>query len=158
MKAASLKEIKTTMEGLHADELLSIILRLGKFKKENKELLTYLLFEAGDEENYIREVTKELDFQMLSLNKSNLFLAKKTIRKVVRTASKFIRYSGKEQTQIEILLHVCNQLKLTGINLSKSTALANIQKSLVKKITASIETLHEDLQYDYLKQIKALGL
>ncbi|MEO7044550.1 MAG: hypothetical protein ABI091_04535, partial [Ferruginibacter sp.] len=123
-----------------------------------KELLTYLLFEATDEQGYINAVKTEIDMQLLNLNSSNFFLAKKTIRKVVRTANKFIRYSGNEQTQIEILMHVCDQLKQTGLNFNKSVALANIYAGLVKKINAAIDTLHEDLQYDYLKQVKELEL
>lgn len=158
MKAASLKEIKTELESLPANELIALTLRLGRFKKENKELLTYLLFEAREEQGYISAVKKEIDLQLLNLNSSNFFLAKKTIRKVVRTANKFIRYSGNEQTQIEILMHVCDQIKQTGLNFNKSVALANIYSGLVKKISDGIDTLHEDLQYDYLKQVEKLGL
>jgi hypothetical protein len=158
MKAASLKEIKIELESLPANELIALTLRLGKFKKENKELLTYLLFEATDDQEYISAVKTEIDLQLLNLNSSNFFLVKKTIRKVIRTANKFIRYSGNEQTQIQILMHVCDQLKQTGLNFNKSVALANIYAGLVKKINAGIDTLHEDLQYDYLKQVEKLGL
>lgn len=158
MKAASLKEIKTELESLPANELIALTLRLGRFKKENKELLTYLLFEATDEQEYINSVKTEIDLQLLNLNTKNFHLAKKTIRKVVRTANKFIRYSGNEQTQVEILMHVCDQLKQTGLNFNKSVALVNIYAGLVKKINAGIDTLHEDLQYDYLKQVQELKL
>ena len=42
MKAATVKEIKTELENLSPAALLPLTLRLAKFKKENKELLTYL--------------------------------------------------------------------------------------------------------------------
>ena len=54
MKAASLADIKRELKGRSPEEVLAICLRLGRFKKDNKELLTYLLFEAGDEAGYVQ--------------------------------------------------------------------------------------------------------
>ncbi len=158
MKAASLKELKSELENLPPQELTALLLRLSRYKKENKELLTYLIFEATDEQAYISAVKTEIDLQLLNLNTKNFFLAKKTIRKIIRTANKFIKYSGATQTQIEILMHVCDQLKQTGLNMSKSPALANIYTSQLKKINAALGTLHEDLQYDYIKELARLGV
>ncbi|MCB0546499.1 MAG: hypothetical protein KDD19_02870 [Phaeodactylibacter sp.] len=45
MKAATIRELKQAMDNLSAGELVELCLRLARFKKENKELLTYLLFE-----------------------------------------------------------------------------------------------------------------
>ncbi|MDO9156299.1 MAG: hypothetical protein Q7U17_05460, partial [Sediminibacterium sp.] len=56
MKAASVHEIKQALLSNSSKELAELCLRLAKFKKENKELLTYLLFEAHNEEAYIAEV------------------------------------------------------------------------------------------------------
>ena len=61
MKAATAQEIKQELASLKPSQLVEICQRLARFKKENKELLTYLLFEAHDEESYIREVKKEID-------------------------------------------------------------------------------------------------
>lgn len=158
MKAASLKEIKTELESMNADGLSALLQRLARFKKENKELLTYLLFEANNEESYISSVKEEIDHQLLNLNLKNIHLAKKTIRKIIRTANKFIRYSGEAQTEIQVLMHVCTQIKETGLNFSKSTALTNIYASLIKRINKAIDTLHEDLQYDFLKEMERLSL
>ena len=77
MKAASSKELKTELDSLPPQELVPLILRLSRFKKENKELLTYLLFEAMDEQSYIAAVKTEIDLQLLNLNISSYFLAKK---------------------------------------------------------------------------------
>ncbi|MEP6713327.1 MAG: hypothetical protein ABJA37_12955 [Ferruginibacter sp.] len=158
MKAASLKEIKTELENLPPQELMALLQRLSRFKKENKELLTYLLFEATDEQGYVTAVKTEIDMQFLNLNAKNFFLAKKTIRKIIRTANKFIKYSGAKQTEIEILMHVCDQLKQTGLNMHKSPALTNIYSAQLKKINAALSTLHEDLQYDYVKEVERLQL
>ena len=56
MKTASLKEIKTELENVPPALLLDLCLKLTKFKKEHKELLTYILFEAHDEKSYVASV------------------------------------------------------------------------------------------------------
>ncbi len=45
MKAVTIKKIKDELSDKSASELMDICLHLSKFKKENKELLTYLLFD-----------------------------------------------------------------------------------------------------------------
>ena len=57
MKIASLSEIKRELNERTPEELKAFCLRIAKFRKDNKELLNYLLFEAYDEENY-KEVLK----------------------------------------------------------------------------------------------------
>ena len=61
MKAVTVKVLKDELVHRSPKEMLEICLRLSKFKKENKELLTYLLFEAGDEASYIESVKREID-------------------------------------------------------------------------------------------------
>ena len=63
MKAATVKQIKDELSERSPKELLEYCLRLSKFKKENKELLTYLLFEASDEESFIHSIKNEMDEQ-----------------------------------------------------------------------------------------------
>ena len=58
MKAASLSELKKELSSRPPQELLELCLRLTKFKKENKELLTYLLYEASNEPAFVKSVKK----------------------------------------------------------------------------------------------------
>src|SRR5436190_7250939 len=111
MKASSLHEIKKELAGAEADTLIEFCMRLGKFKKENKELLTYLLFEAQDEVAYVEHVKREIDDEFDTFSPSNLYYAKKTLRKILRIANRQIRYSGIKQTEIEIRIHFCTRLK-----------------------------------------------
>jgi hypothetical protein len=53
MKAYTINEIKTELEQSNTKKLFSLCLKLAKFKKENKELLAFLLFESGDVPAYI---------------------------------------------------------------------------------------------------------
>lgn len=155
MKAATVHEIKQALMGNTAKELAELCLRLAKFKKENKELLTYLLFEANDEELYIREVQQEISSEMDQIDPGqNLYFAKKSIRKVLRMANKHIRYTGSKQAEVSILLHFCQSLKQSGIPFMKSTALNNLYQQQHKKINKALSTLHEDLQYDYRTMIE----
>ena len=61
MKAISLKDIKQELIHLSPNELQEICLRLSRFKKENKELLSYLLFHSSDEDAYIESIKKLID-------------------------------------------------------------------------------------------------
>ena len=69
MKAASSKEIKSALTEQSSTQLIELCLRLARFKKENKELLTYLLFEEQDEDAYIHSAKKVIDegFQTATL-------------------------------------------------------------------------------------------
>ena len=153
MKAASVKEIKSALENLPAEELANLCLRLIKFKKENKELATYVLFDESDETEYINSVKSSLDLLFEDVNKTNPYFAKKTLRKIVRVANKFIRYSNVETTEVEILLFVAERICSLKMDMKKSTALENIYLGLIKKINKSVQSLHEDLQYDYKRQL-----
>lgn len=156
MKAASVKEIKSALENIPPNQLMDICLRLIKFKKENKELATYILFDETDEAGYISSVKDNLELLFEDVNKTNLYFAKKTLRKIVRVANKFIRYSNEATTEVEVLLFVAERMQKLNLQMSKSTALENIYLGLIKKINKAVLVLHEDLQYDYLRQLKMM--
>ena len=77
MKAVTVKEISQELLNLSPKELRDLCLRLSRFKKENKELLTYLLFESSDEASYIESVKKEIDQQFELVNKKSYYFIKK---------------------------------------------------------------------------------
>jgi hypothetical protein len=156
MKSASLKEIKTELSRLHPDTLMELCIRVAKYKKENKELFSYLLFEAGNEKAYISEVKAEMDELFTEVNKSNSYLAKKTIRKILRLTNKHIKYSGSKQTEVELLIHFCKKLKRLGISMPMNSTLGNLYYRQYQNIKKALATLHEDLQFDYEDEIKGL--
>jgi hypothetical protein len=156
MKASTVNELKQELANMPTAQLLELCLRLARFKKENKELLTYLLFESHDEPSYISGVKQEMDVQFAAINHANLYFAKKSIRKILRTASKYIRYSASKTVEIELLLHFCSALNCSGISYQKSPTLVNLYNTQIKKINAAVQSLHADLQYDYEKELKQL--
>ena len=157
MKTATVHEIKQELLANKERVLVELCLRLAKFKKENKELLTYLLFEAHNEEGYITEV-KELitqEFELLDA-KANIYFTKKSIRKILRVAAKHIRYTGSKQAEAAILIHFLTTLKESSIPYHRSNTLINMYALQIKKIKAALAGMHEDLQYDYKLALAAL--
>lgn len=157
MKAATIKEIKSALEDLPPHELLPLTLRLAKFKKENKELITYMIFEANNETGYIQSVKVEVDSQFDDINHSSLYFVKKSLRKILRLINRYAKYSAETQTGIELLIYFCKKIKEKKIPVNKSTALVNLYDGQLKKIRKEINTLHEDLQYDYMKEMETIS-
>ncbi|MCB0464806.1 MAG: hypothetical protein KDC78_03890 [Aequorivita sp.] len=158
MKAASLKEIKTELNHRSTQELLELCLRLSKFKKENKELLTYLLFESDDEEAFIQSIKTKVDVDFENINTKTFYLIKKSVRKILRELKKFIRYSQNKETEVEILLYFCEKLKDFKPSIKRNTTLTNLYNRQIDYISKKIKNLHEDLQYDYELELKELAL
>lgn len=156
MRSATIHEIKQELSTIKPAELAALCLRLAKFKKENKELLTYLLFEAHDEEGYIRGIKQEIDEQFATINLSHLYFVKKSLRKILRIINKHIRYTGSKQVEAELLIHFCRLIKESGIPLERNTVINNLYMGQLKKLNAAIQTMHEDLQYDFLKKTTGL--
>ena len=156
MKAASAAEIKKTLQSLDRQELLELCLRLARFKKENKELITYLLYEESDLPAYINSVKEQMDEGFAQVNTTSVYFAKKTLRKILRQANKFIRYSGNREVEAELLLHYATSLKGLKLSWQKTTAMVNLYQSVLKKAGAAIEGMHEDLQHDYKRTLDRL--
>jgi hypothetical protein len=156
MKAATIHEIKQELSSVKPAALVEICLRLAKFKKENKELLTYLLFEAHNEQAYVKSVKEEMVELFSSINQSHVYYAKKTLRKIIRIINKYCRYSSSRQTEVELRIYFCSCLNESGISLY-NTIIRNIYQGQLKKIQAVLGTLHEDLQHDYQRELDQLA-
>ncbi len=156
MYIASISEIKQELKTLSPTQIHEICLRLAKYKKENKELLSYILFESYNEQLFIEKVKEEIDEQFSHLNKSSLYLAKKTLRKVLRTTRKYIRFSGSKQTEVELLIYFCKKLSKSGLLNKSRRVIQNMYMNQVKRIKKVLSTMHEDLQFDYHEQVNNL--
>lgn len=157
MKAATIHELKQELTNIPADQLAELCIRLAKFKKENKELLTYLLFEAFDEQAYVENIKAEVEEQFQEINTSNLYFVKKSLRKILRTLNKYIRYTGSAETEVKLLLFFCNTLKDSGIPVERNPVIKNMYLAQLKKTAKSIAGMHEDLQYEYARELDQLS-
>ncbi len=149
MKPASIKQIKDELKERAPSELLELCLRLGKFKKENKELLTYLLFEANDEAEYVRTLKEEMDEAFDDVNRKSYYLIKRGIRKILTTIKKQIRYSNSKETEVDLLIHFLKNMCQFSPTYKRSKILKNTYARQTDFVEKRIAALHEDLQYDY---------
>jgi vacuolar-type H+-ATPase catalytic subunit A/Vma1 len=156
MKAVTVKKIKDELSHRSANDLMDLCLHLSKFKKENKELLTYLLFESHNEEGYIESVKEQMDDLFAQINTKSYFYIRKSVRKILTLTKKFIRYSKKKETEVELLLYFCTKLKGFKPSISRSPRLTNTFERQILLIKKAITSLHEDLQYDYQLELNEL--
>jgi len=158
MKSASINEIKEELKYLPAPKLAELCLQLARYKKDNKEFLTYLLFEAHDLQGYMKNVKEEMDTSFAEINFSNLYYAKKSLRKILRSTNKYIRYTQNKSAEAELLLHYLTNFKGLNIPFHKSVALSNLYAAQLKKVGIALSGMHEDLQYDYKRELERLEL
>jgi hypothetical protein len=157
MKAATVQELKQELKLLPTGQLVDLCLRLSRFKKENKELLTYLLFEAHQEADFVKGIKEEIDANFSEINRSHMYFAKKSLRKIVRIINKYCRYSNVTETELELRLYFCTTLKNSGIPINQNPVIKNLYNTQVKKTEQLIESLHEDLQYEFRKKMQDAG-
>ena len=156
MKAATVSQIKKELSFRSPEELLELCLRLSKFKKENKELLTYLLFESIDEEEYIQNIKTEVDKEFKAINTRNFFYVKKSVRKILKLIKKYSRYSLEKETEAGLMLYFLGKLKDLRPSIKRNTTLTNLYHRQLNAVKKLISTLHEDLQYDYQMELEVL--
>ena len=156
MKAASINEIKQELTALPPKKLLELCLRLARYKKENKELLTYLLFEAHDEHGFIQSVKKEIDDQFEDLNKTNWYFTKKGLRKILRSLNKYSKQTASKEAQLEMFLYFTFKYKNSDIDYHHNKMLLNIYTQQIKKLKTLVESVHQDLIFDYKRQLEEL--
>ena len=156
MKAATVKAIKEELNMRSREELVELCLSLSKFKKENKELLTYLLYEVSDELSFINSIKDEIDLAFKEINRTSYYYLKKSIRKILRNTKKNIRYSKKKQTEVELILFYCNKLKNFTPPISKSIPLTRIFEREILRVEKIVTKLDADLQYDYGNEIEII--
>ena len=156
MKAESIIKIRKTLESSDRITLQKLCLCLAKFKIENKELLTYLLYESREEEEYVKKIKSLINKMFCEINTDSYFYIKKSIRKIRRKIGRFSKYSNQPETEIELLIYFCNKMINIKPSIFNNKTLTNI---LIRTIDSSIKKnfkLHEDLQYEYNIKIQKL--
>ena len=137
--------------------LQGLCMRLAKYKKENKELLTYLLYEANNEQSYIAAIKEDVDELFHELpSHTNVYYVKKSLRKILRFVNKQIKYSGIKLTELELRIYFCTKVIEAKIPLRQGTVLYNLYQQQLKKIYSIVAKLPDDLQLDYQHEIKMI--
>jgi len=71
---------------------------------------------------------------------------------------KYSRHTAIKSSEAEMLIHFCQRLKKSGISFRNNQTLENLYNQQLKKLNALLALVHEDLRYDYLKQVERLTL
>lgn len=153
MKAASVSDIRKELLDKNTKELQELCLRLARYKVENKELLSYLLFEAHDEAGYVSAIRNDLEELFDQLPEGNVYFIKKSLRRILRVMSKQLKYSSIAQTEVEVRLFCCHLILDKRVPLEKSTVLSNMYVQQLRKIETALAKLPEDLQFDYANEL-----
>ena len=157
MKASSISELKKELHELPAKQLVELCLHLAKYKKDNKEFLDYLLFQAHDKPSFVSAVKTEIDGHFEELKtQANLYYVKKSLRKLLRLITKYCKYIGDKALGADLHIYFCQKMKASGIPYHKSQLLINMYEQQLKKINTLISSLHEDLQQDYLNDLEKI--
>jgi hypothetical protein len=154
MKAASIAEIKKELLRLEHGELLEACLRLARFKKDNKELLTYLLFLSDNESAFVSSVCQEIDEQFSLTPNAH----KKTIRKVIRWMNKLMRFTKVKDSEVQVRLHFCRVLRASKTPIRSSKVVTNMYNGQLKKVRKVIEKFHPEIQREIEREVLKLEL
>lgn len=146
---SSISDLKKILETQKTKELIEIVLRIAKYKRENKELLDYILNFSQEEENYINSVKAEIEVMLIGISSQHVKNQLKIIRKTLKIAKKHIKFSNKKETEIEILIHFCKNIKKQNLKIMDYPVMQNLYDRQILKINSNIEKLHPDLQFDY---------
>jgi hypothetical protein len=157
MKAASLKEIKTALQTLDPDSVQDLCLRLARYKKESKELLTYLLFEASDEAGYVSGVKDYAADLFKEVPKGNVYFVKKSLRKILRYINRQIKYSGLKETEVELRIWFCREMKANKVPLVEGAVLFKLYHQQLAKAGSAMMKLPEDVRGDYQREMDMLS-
>ena len=155
MKPEKLNNIKKELAAKSVLELTDLCLRLAKYKKDNKELLNYLLYDAHDPMEYAKQVKAfaEEEFKVIS---HHYYHAGKSLRKILRLINKHAKYTASKPVELELLIWFCYSfLKYAPIHTSHKPIQLIITRQL-EKIKLLIPKLHEDLAFDYKSEYEQL--
>ena len=155
MKTASISDIKKDLKHRSSEELQELCLQLAKYKKESKEYLTYLLFEAENEERFIDSVKEEVSLQFQEINIDSYYYIKKSVRKILRLTKKYIRFSKLKRTEVELLIHFTDEMLKLRPSIKQNTVLLNMYAKQIELAQKAVLKLHPDLQFDYLELLES---
>jgi len=155
IEAYGLQDIKKELQHLKSGDLTALLLRLARYKKDNKELLAYLLFLADDEQGFIEQSKYEVSM-MFYILPSIPYHATKTLRKILRYVTKLSRFSASKNVEIELLVGFCNNYLEYVDRKVSYRPMRNIFIKQIEKVAKLINKQHEDIQADYAEAYNQL--
>ncbi len=156
MQAVGITQIKKELEHLSNAELKALCLAVAKYKKDNKEFVGFQLFNASNVEAFVVDAKTEVSQLMDECNGYNYGVVKKKLPKIIRLITKYGKYMNNKPGYADMLLHFCEEYNMLNASCKQYPVIENIYLRQIKKIRTLVATLHEDLQYDYIRQLEKL--
>lgn len=157
MKSYSLNDIKKEITHLQQKDLIQLCVNVAKFKKENKDYISFILFESHNKRAYLEDVKNDIKSQIISFE-GNYF--KYDFKKKLRVLKSFLvrnnKYLNDKALSVEMYIFLCNELRQDGYPYMKHGEFDTFYGQQIKKISNFIATLHEDLRYDFGQQLEEL--
>ncbi|TZF82603.1 hypothetical protein FW774_13935 [Pedobacter sp. BS3] len=155
MYSEKLSDIRKELKEKNPVYLIELCLRLAKYKKEIKELTSYLLFYADDPMEYARMVKEALLPEFTNLNKHEYY-ATKSLRKIIRQLNKHTKFTASKQVEVELAIWFCKNFMQYTNTRSTSKALRSLFLRQLEKIRKVMPHIHEDLQFDLSQEYNNL--
>ncbi len=151
MQHEKLSLIRAELKRRTPSELAEISLSLARLKTENKEMLSYLLFESHDPLAFAEKIKIEMDVFFDELS-AHPYYATKNLRKIMRLIGKYSRFSKYPRGEAELFHHFVIRFLEKADTLGYHKPLQGIIFRALKKAKTLITKLHEDLRYDLGKE------
>lgn len=154
--ATTMGNLKQELQAQERKELIDLCLHLARFRNENKELITYMLFHAQDPLGYAEEYKRMIEEPFDKYLMNPYFLAK-GIRKSFRLISRYAKVSKSKEGECELYLHLADLFmeRIQG-KLVHKTLIMLLERAL-KKAHQLILKMHEDFQMDYIPVYNTLA-
>ena len=157
MNIPSLAAIKKELSYLDEKELISLILNLSKFTRDNKAFLYFKLNERDQPSLFVDTIKEELDKLFQTANTTSFYLTKKSSQTIRRKLNKALKFSANKTDQIELILFFCEKLKTYGYLKFNHPVISNLFQMQIQKAEKLILKLEDDLRYDYTQLLEQIS-
>jgi hypothetical protein len=150
-----LSDLKKELLELNKPELIQLCLRVAKLKRENKELLAYLIFDADDPLFYAQKLKPEIK-EVFEQPFQHAYYLTKSIRKVMRLITKYYRFTSNKQGETDLLIYLVEEFHQSWRYEYRYQALGKVIFRCLEKAQTNLKKIDEDFRADFEQPLAEL--
>ena len=150
-----LSDLKKELLELNKLELIQLCLRVAKLKRENKELLAYLIFDADDPLFYAQKLKPEIK-EVFEQPFQHAYYLTKSIRKVMRLITKYYRFTSNKQGETDLLIYLVEEFHQSWRYEYRYQALGKVIFRCLEKAQTNLKKIDEDFRADFEQPLAEL--
>lgn len=150
-----LSDLKKELLELSKPELIQLCLRVAKLKRENKELLAYLIYDVDDPLFYAQKLKPEIK-EVFNQPFQHPYYLTKSIRKAMRLITKYYRFTSNKQGETELLIYLVEEFHQTWRYEYRYQALGKVIFRCLEKAQSNLNKIAEDFKADFEQPISEL--